>query len=130
MNTYLRKKMIPKKTFSRWWKMLFLKKTLENVRKHKHVEPVTTKGRRNYLVSEPKYHTTKFFSENLLTIEMKRTRFWHLWGIFFWTFSLFFEKMLLKTYKKVNLKKKIEPFHDIITATFFYKLLKYHLKTI
>ena len=35
---------------------------------------VTTEGRKNYLVSEPKYHTTKKFLENLLTIEVKKTQ--------------------------------------------------------
>ena len=29
---------------------------------------------RNYLVSEPNYHTTKYFSENLLAIEMKKNK--------------------------------------------------------
>ena len=43
-------------------------KTRENVRKHNK----TTKRRRNYLVSEPHYHTTKFFTENLLAIEIKK----------------------------------------------------------
>ena len=28
--------------------------------------------RRNHLVSEPNYYTTKFFTENLLTVEMKK----------------------------------------------------------
>ena len=35
-------------------------KTLENVRKHRNIKLVTTERRRNYLVSEPNYHTTKF----------------------------------------------------------------------
>ena len=35
-------------------------KTMENMRKYRDVELVTTEGRRNYLVSEPSYHTTKF----------------------------------------------------------------------
>ena len=30
--------------------------------------------RRNYLVSEPNYHTTKFFTENLLATEMKKKK--------------------------------------------------------
>ena len=34
---------------------------------------VTTERRRNYLVSELSYHTTKPFSENVLAIEMKET---------------------------------------------------------
>ena len=48
-------------------------KTMEIVRKHRDIKLVTTKRRRNYLVSEPNYHTTKFFTENLLAIEMKKT---------------------------------------------------------
>ena len=48
-------------------------KNMENVRKHTDIKLVITEERRNYLVSEPNYHTTKFFSERLLTIEMKKT---------------------------------------------------------
>ena len=32
---------------------------LENVRKHRDIKLVTANKRRNYLVSEPNYHTTK-----------------------------------------------------------------------
>ena len=49
-------------------------KTMENVRKHKNIKLVTTERRRNYLVSEPNYYTTKFFTEYLLAIEMKKTQ--------------------------------------------------------
>ena len=35
---------------------------------------VTTERRRNYLVSEPNYHTAKFFTEHLLAIEMKKKK--------------------------------------------------------
>ena len=48
-------------------------KTMENVRKHRNINLVTTERRRNYLVSEPYYHTTKFFTENSLVIEMRKT---------------------------------------------------------
>ena len=41
-------------------------KTMENVRKHRDIKLVTTDKRRNQLVSEPNYHTTKWFSESLL----------------------------------------------------------------
>ena len=41
-------------------------KTMENVRKHRDIKLVTTKRRRNYLVPEPNYHTTKIFTENLV----------------------------------------------------------------
>ena len=49
-------------------------KTMENVRKHRDIKLVTTERRRNYLVSEPNYHTTKFFTENLLAAEMKKSQ--------------------------------------------------------
>ena len=47
-------------------------KTMENVRKHRDIKLVTTDKRRNQLVSEPNYRTTKWFSEKLLAIEMKK----------------------------------------------------------
>ena len=49
-------------------------KAMENVRKHKGIKLVTTDKRRNQLTSEPNYHITKRFSDNLMTIEMKKTR--------------------------------------------------------
>ena len=49
-------------------------KTMENLTKHRDIKLVTTDKRRNRLVSEPNYHTTKWFSENLLAIEMKKTK--------------------------------------------------------
>ena len=47
---------------------------MENVRKHRDIKLVTTDKRRNQLVSEANYHTTKWFSENLLAIKMKKTK--------------------------------------------------------
>ena len=49
-------------------------KTMENVRKHRDTKLVTTEKRRNYLLSESNYHSTKFLTENLLAVEMKRTQ--------------------------------------------------------
>ena len=49
-------------------------KTIKNVRKHRNIKLVTTESRRNYLMSEANYHTKKNFSENLLSIEMKKTQ--------------------------------------------------------
>ena len=40
-------------------------KDMEKVRKYRHIKLVTTERRRNYLVSELNYHTTKCFTENL-----------------------------------------------------------------
>ena len=43
-------------------------KTMENVRKHRNIKLIATERRRsNYLVSEPNYRTTKFFTKDLLT---------------------------------------------------------------
>ena len=47
---------------------------MENVRKHRDTKLVTIDEKRNKLVSEPNYHTTKRFSENLLAIEMKKNK--------------------------------------------------------
>ena len=48
--------------FEKLWKMW------ENI----DIKLDTTEKTRNYLVSEPNYHNTKFFTENLLAIEMKK----------------------------------------------------------
>ena len=57
-----------------FWKLMnnaAFGKTMKIVRKHRNIKLVTTE-RRNYLVSEPNYHTTKLFTEDLLVIEMKK----------------------------------------------------------
>ena len=46
--------------------------TMDHVRKHRDIKLGITERRRNYLVSVPKYHTTKFFTEYLSAIEMKK----------------------------------------------------------
>ena len=45
-----------------------------NVRKHRDIKLVRTDKKRNQLASEPNYHTTKYFSENLVAAEMKKTK--------------------------------------------------------
>ena len=52
--------------------MLVLRKAMENVRKDRDIKLFTTERRRNYLVSDLNYQTTKVFSENLLAIEIKK----------------------------------------------------------
>ena len=63
MNTDLRKK--AKNDFEKdYFKLMnntVFGKTMENVRKHKHSKLTKTEIRRNYIVSEPNYYTTKFF---------------------------------------------------------------------
>ena len=76
MNTELRKQ--AKNDFEKdFYKLMdnsVFGKNMENVRKHRDIKLVTIDKRRNQLVSEPNYHTTKWFSENLLAIEMKKTK--------------------------------------------------------
>ena len=76
MNTKLRKqeKNDLEKDFFKIMNNSVFGKTMENVRKHRDIKLVTTDKRRNQLVSEPNYHTTKWFSENLLAIEMKKAK--------------------------------------------------------
>ena len=54
-------------------------KTMENVRKHRDYDKISELlifleiiKQRHYLASEPNYHTTQFFAEHLLAIEMKK----------------------------------------------------------
>ena len=68
MNTELRKeaKNDFEKDFFKLMNNAVLGKTMENVKKHRDIKLVTTDKRRNQLAAEPNYHTTKYFSENLI----------------------------------------------------------------
>ena len=71
MNTKLRTEA---KNFFKLMNNAVFGKTMENGRKCRDIKLVTTVKRRNQLASEPNYHKTKYFSENLITIEMKKTK--------------------------------------------------------
>ena len=45
----------------------FFGKTMENVRQYRDIKLVTTERTRNYLVSEPKCHTTKCFAKSFIS---------------------------------------------------------------
>ena len=47
---------------------------MENVKKRRDIKLITINKRRNYLVSEPNYHTTQWFSEGLVAIEIKKNK--------------------------------------------------------
>ena len=79
-------------------------KTMENVRKHRDINLVTTDKRRNQLVSKPNYYTPKWFSENLLAIEMKKTK--------------------VKTNKPVNLGLSISEISKTVMYEFRYDYMK------
>ena len=66
MNTKLRKKAknVFEKVFFKLMNNSVYEKTMENVGKHRRIK----------LVSEPNYHTTKRFPENLLATEMQKNK--------------------------------------------------------
>ena len=79
-------------------------KTMENVRNHRDIKLVTTDKRWNQLVSDPNYHTSKHFSENLFAIEM--------------------EKKKVKMNKPVYLGMSILDISKIIIYEFWYDYIK------
>ena len=76
MNTEFRKqgKNDFEKDFYKLMNNVVFGKTMENVRKHRDIKLATTDKKRNQLMSEPNYYTTKWFSENLSATEMKKTK--------------------------------------------------------
>ena len=72
MNTDLREKAKNdfEKDFLKLLNNAVFVKAMENVRKNRDIKLVTTERRKNFLVSEPNYHTAKLFTENLLATEM------------------------------------------------------------
>ena len=106
MNTKLRKE--AKKDFEKdFFKLMNnsgFGKTMDNIRKHTDIKLVRTDKRRNQLVSQPNYHTTKWFSENLLVVEMKKTK--------------------VKMYKPVYLRFSILEISKTIMHEFWYDYIK------
>ena len=78
MNTKLRQKVKTnfEKDFFKLMNNAVFGKLFEKAyaRKHENIKLVTAERRRDYLVSEPNYQTKKIFTENLLAIEMRKTR--------------------------------------------------------
>ena len=79
-------------------------KTMENVRKCRDIKLVTTDTIKNQLVSGPNYHATKWFSKDLLAMEMKKTN--------------------VKMNKQVYLGLSILKICKIIMYTFWYDYIK------
>ena len=75
MNTELRKNANNEsdKDFFKLMNNSVFDKTMENVRNYRNIKLVRTNKRRNQLVSESNYHSTKYFPENLVAIEMNKT---------------------------------------------------------
>ena len=49
-------------------------KTIQNVRSEKDIKLVATDVQRNKLVSQPNFYSSKYFSENLLAVEMRKIK--------------------------------------------------------
>ena len=47
-------------------------KTMENVKNYRYIKLVSTDKQRNKFASEPNYHSTKYISEDLTVMEMKK----------------------------------------------------------
>ena len=62
------------KTFYKLMNNSVYGKTMKNIRNHRDIKLVTSNSRRKRLTSEPNYHTCKHFSENLIAIEMRKTK--------------------------------------------------------
>ena len=76
MNTELRQKTKnnSEKDFFKLMNNIVFGKTMENVRNYRNTKLVIKERRRSYLVSQPNYQTIKFFTENFLAIEMRKTQ--------------------------------------------------------
>ena len=76
MNTELRKKV--KNEFEKNFFKLMINsvfgKTMDNVRNHRDIKLVISDKRRKPLVSDPNYYSHKKFSDQLMAVEMKKTR--------------------------------------------------------
>ena len=74
------------------------------MRKLRNIKLVKIERRIDYLVSEPNYHTTKFFTENLLAREVRKTQ--------------------ILIYKPVYLGLQILDLHNSVTFDFWYDYIK------
>ena len=68
------------------------------MRKHREIKLVTTEARRNYLISEPNYRSTKFYKilykENLISIRNEKTEIFINKAVFLGLSLLEFSKIL------------------------------------
>ena len=76
MNTELRKlaKHDFEKDFFKLMNNAVFGKTIENIRKQRHIKLATTDKKRSKLFSEPNYHTINYTSEDLSIIEMNKRK--------------------------------------------------------
>ena len=102
----------------------------------KNVRKVATERRRNCLMSEPNYHTTKFFTESLLTIEMKKTEILVYLGLSILELSKILMHEFCYDYVKPKYGKKAtfsymdtDSFILYIKTDYFYEDIAEHVET-
>ena len=107
---------------------------MENVRKHRDIKLVTTNKRRNQLSSEPNYYTKKYFSEDLLATEMKKTKLKINKPIYIGMSILEISKTIMYEswydYIKPKYQDKVKLCYMILTALLFILNLKIFTKTL
>ena len=104
-------------------------KTMENVKKHRNIKLVTTEKKRIKLVSEQNYHTTKHFSENFLTIEMKKTKVKMNKPVYLGMSILDISKMLRYEFGMITLNQSTKTKQNYATWILIVLLLIFLLKT-
>ena len=70
-------------------------KAMENFRKHRDIRLVKSHKKRNILTSEPNCHSTKYISEDLLIMEMKKREIYMNKPIYLGQAILYISKMLM-----------------------------------
>ena len=108
-------------------------KAMENVRNHKDIKLVVTNETRKKLVSEPNYHSSKSFSDNLMAIEMKKTKVFMNKPIYLGQAILDISKTLMYEfwydYLKPKYKDKVNYFIWILIVLSYTLRLKIFTKT-
>ena len=103
-------------------------KTMENVRIHRGIKSLTSDKRRNQLVSEPNNYTIKWFSEELLAIEMKKVNVKMNKPVYLGLSILEISKTLMYKFGMIILNQNIKIMQNyviwILTALLFILKLK------
>ena len=103
-------------------------KAMENVRIHRDIKSVTTDKRRNQLMSEPNNYTIKWFSEELLAIEMKKVKVKMNKPVYLGLSILEISKTLMYKFGMIILNQNIKIMQNydiwIMTALLFILKLK------
>ena len=104
------------------------------MRKHRDIKLVTTDKRKNQLASEPNYQTLKYFSKNLIAIEMKNTKVKMNKPVYLGMSILDISKTLMLNFGMIMLNQSIKTMQNyltwIMTALLFILKLMIFTKTL